>query len=193
MYFQLKCYRKCVKVWAAWPHIVVHHSVSEYPSKSKFMSTQNQLDNSCSLYSSVIKGFIISYLHHLCKKIKKRFSFVLNELSRGLVHLYPKCSGRSQSFRSYIFFAVCSQCVELDLHRSACWICLWCWLYFALAQLSALIAERGSHWLDLKTISHTHQKYRLVNFPKNKNLLQTWIKQYFLLLIRIVSLRLVEV
>ena len=57
---------------------------------------------------------------------------------------------------------------------------LWVWLAFliclyaidctlVLSQLYALIAERGSHWLDLTMISHTHQNYRLDNFPRIKN------------------------
>ena len=76
------------------------------------------------------------------------------------------CSDPSQAFVSNVSL----QCEvnTLDLHRSARLICLGCWLYSALPQPYALIAERGSHWLDLNMISNTHQKYRLANFLQNK-------------------------
>ena len=75
---------------------------------------------------------------------------------------------QAQAALSYDFLTVCSQCVDLDLHRSACLICLCSWLYFVLSKLYALMAERGSHWLDLNMIRHTHQNYRLANFLQNK-------------------------
>ena len=70
------------------------------------------------------------------------------------------------------FCTAWSQCVVSYLDRSACLICLCCWLYFVVSQL--LTAESGSHWLDLNTISHTQQNYWLANFPGNENFFQIW-------------------
>ena len=59
---------------------------------------------------------------------------------------YPRSSNGFCSWPSISllhFFTTCSQWLDLDLHRSACLTCLWCWLYFDLSKLYALIADRG--------------------------------------------------
>ena len=43
----------------------------------------------------------------------------------------------------------------------------------------ALLAERGSLWLDLNTISHTHQNYQMTNFLTNKNFSKLFLFQCF--------------
>ena len=68
-----------------------------------------------------------------------------------------------QSISFLHFFAACSRYLNLDLHRSACLICLG-----SLSATSDYRWERGCHWLDLNTISHNHQNYPLANFPTNK-------------------------
>ena len=47
-----------------------------------------------------------------------------------------------QSISFLHFFAACSRCLNLDLHRSACLICLCCWLYSVFPQLRVTIDER---------------------------------------------------
>ena len=77
------------------------------------------------------------------------------------------------------FLTACNRCVDLYFHRSECLICLCCWLYFVLTLSCALIAEKGSHWLDMNTINHPHH-YWLANFLRNKNFQQTWVDIFLL-------------
>ena len=61
------------------------------------------------------------------------------------------------------FLTTCYQNVDLDLLNQSLLLILLC-------SLSAMCTdkERGSHWLDLNTISHTHQNYPLANVPTYK-------------------------
>ena len=79
------------------------------------------------------------------------------------------------------FFTACRQCDDLDLHSSACLICLCCWLYFFFFKYNSspyYIFWRGNITIGIQSLaSHTY-KWLTNRYNSNcHNYINSWAQQ----------------